>query len=455
MALPSANYPASLMPSPGEINADKDGGLLFETVTLSDKVIPGDHCNTMAVELEAVQTELGTDPAGSKTDVKTRLAVSLADDGSITATDAVRLDGEISPSQITGSQNNYNPSGLATANTMRLTSDGAYNITGLNAQSDGHLLLVVNVGSNTLTLKDEDAASSAANRFALTHDFALPAAGAAILRYDATATRWHLAGGVPKAYVDSSVALRGYIDGLILSNDTDTDHDINITAGVATDAGNAVLMSLSSETTKQIDAAWSVGDDAGGMLSGSVAADTWYHVFLIRRSDTGVVDAGFYTALDPSGVLPTNYDQYRRIGSVLTDGSANIIGFSQVGDEFLWDDPPLDIDVSNPGTSAVLRTLSVPPDVKVWANFTFRHFSSGVNIESYFSAPDVDDEAPSDSAGPLSDGNSSTGYAWVHNHSPVRTNTSGQVRSRITNSDANTSLRMVTRGWIDQRGKDA
>jgi hypothetical protein len=41
------------------------------------------HINSLQDEVQAIQEELGTDPAGSLTDVKTRLAVCLSDDGSI------------------------------------------------------------------------------------------------------------------------------------------------------------------------------------------------------------------------------------------------------------------------------------------------------------------------------------------------------------------------------------
>jgi hypothetical protein len=39
--------------------------------------------NTPYDEITAIETELGTDPAGTKSDVKTRLAVSLNDDGTL------------------------------------------------------------------------------------------------------------------------------------------------------------------------------------------------------------------------------------------------------------------------------------------------------------------------------------------------------------------------------------
>ena len=134
-----------------------------------------------------------------------------------------------------------------------------------------------------------------------------------------------------KAYVDASAILpTNYITGVVLSNDTDTEHDINVTSGEARDSTDAADIVLASEITKQIDAAWSVGDDAGGMDTGTVSTSTLYAVWVIKRSDTGVVDALFSTSFS-SPTMPTNYDYKRLLGWVLTDGSANIIQFLQLG----------------------------------------------------------------------------------------------------------------------------
>ena len=57
------------------------------------------------------------------------------------------------------------------------------------------------------------------------------------------------------------------------------------------------------------------------MDTGSVANNTWYHVHLIKRPVTGVVDVLFsLSATAPT--LPTSYTIFRRIGSMRTDGSA-------------------------------------------------------------------------------------------------------------------------------------
>jgi hypothetical protein len=162
-------------------------------------------------------------------------------------------------------------------------------------------------------------------------------------------------------------AATGFIGGLICSNDTDTDHDILISVGSARDYGDAVTMTLGTAITKRIDATWAVGDDAGGLDStDTVGGDTGYGVYLIRRSDTGVVDVMFSSDMTSAGsalTLPTNYDQKRLIGWVLTDASANIITFTQSGDYFRLTGDIIQLLNDSTITSNTYETLTVtaPP----------------------------------------------------------------------------------------------
>ncbi|WP_234838863.1 hypothetical protein [Sinorhizobium meliloti] len=104
---------------------------------------------------------------------------------------AVSLPGNISPSQITANQNDYNPANLTTASVLRLTSDASRNITSLAGGANGRILTVMNVGTNPIVLKNDDGATgTAANRFALTGDLTLAAKQSAMLMYDSTASRW-------------------------------------------------------------------------------------------------------------------------------------------------------------------------------------------------------------------------------------------------------------------------
>lgn len=165
-----------------------------------------------------------------------------------------------------------------------------------------------------------------------------------------------------QARANVSSALNGQLYGLTLSNNaTDATNDIDIAVGeAASTETNPVLMVLASALTKRLDAAWAVGSGNGGLDTGSIA-DTTYHVWLIQRSDTGVVDSLFSTSAT-SPTMPANYDRKRRIGSVIRT-SAAIRLFRQIEDRFLWAAP-----VSNRSSTAaatnILLSVSVPSGIR-------------------------------------------------------------------------------------------
>lgn len=120
-----------------------------------------------------------------------------------------------------------------------------------------------------------------------------------------------------------------YIIGLIPSNGTDTVKDIDFLTGICKDSTNVLSLESTSAFTKQIDANWALGTDQGGFPSAlTLSIDTWYHLFIIGKTD-GSVDFGFDTDLSATNLLSdaTGFTLFRRVGSVLTDGSSNIIQF--------------------------------------------------------------------------------------------------------------------------------
>lgn len=95
----------------------------------------------------------------------------------------------IAPAQITSDQNNYAPTGNATASVWELSTDANRTITGIAGGFAGRYLLLVNAGSFAITISDADAGSDAANQFK-TIDFAwtrIEVRGAVLLRHDGTA----------------------------------------------------------------------------------------------------------------------------------------------------------------------------------------------------------------------------------------------------------------------------
>jgi hypothetical protein len=100
------------------------------------------------------------------------------------------------PTQITADQNNYNPSGLDSANIVFLNSNGSRNITGLVAPtiSGGRFIMIINNGTNNITLIDNSASSTASNRFNFNGNTLLNPNEGVIIVYDVLNSRWRSTG---------------------------------------------------------------------------------------------------------------------------------------------------------------------------------------------------------------------------------------------------------------------
>jgi hypothetical protein len=83
-------------------------------------------------------------------------------------TGAFLLSGEVTPAQITSNQNDYAPTGIATASTLYLSADADNRrITGITTGAQGRVLMLRNSGSKIIKLMDNDSGSLAANRFSM------------------------------------------------------------------------------------------------------------------------------------------------------------------------------------------------------------------------------------------------------------------------------------------------
>ena len=255
-----------------------------------------------------------------------------------------------------------------------------------------------------------------------------------------------------KTYIGSG-APRGYLSGMGMSNDTDTDHDILVGVGIVRDAADAVDIELTSAITKQIDASWASGDDAGGLSSSlTLSADTWYHVHAIIVS--GSADIGFDTSVTAANLVADHSaTAYRRIGSVLTDSSSNIINFTQFQNEFIYDTQITNVSASGLGTSRVLQTVSTPLGVETRAILGILAVVSGSNSSVTFTVthPNVTDAtAASGIANNAGENSSNLNGTWAAGTHIVRTNTSSQVAFRQSFQATNY---INTNGYYDDRGQ--
>lgn len=244
-----------------------------------------------------------------------------------------------------------------------------------------------------------------------------------------------------------------FIGGLVASNDQATPNTIiDTSAGAATSDDNTTLMKISAFT--KTTGSWTVGAGNGCLDTGTVANSTWYHMFLVERTDTGIVDELCSTnASFPT--MPTNYSKKRYAYSFLTDSSAHIVAFKATpnGDTFYWTTPVLGFNDTGVTTTATLETLSgIPTGVKVHpiCRVSMSKDGNSVVLTSPTEEPDI---APSNAnpmtAEPGQDITDTTIAAGVTNMvcPYFITNTSAQIRAR--SSATSTTVSTVVRGWED------
>jgi hypothetical protein len=152
-----------------------------------------------------------------------------------TDTGAIAWSGDITPPTITANQDNYQPTGLSTAAILRLSTDASRDLRGLADGYDGRWFVLINVGTQNLTLRSEATSSTAANRFALTADISMVPNAMVLVLYDSTTLRWRaisstvtaVAGGADVEKLPVAAATTGNInlsspgavhDGRTLSN---------------------------------------------------------------------------------------------------------------------------------------------------------------------------------------------------------------------------------------------
>ena len=262
-----------------------------------------------------------------------------------------------------------------------------------------------------------------------------------------------------------SAAPTNYLTGLQLSNASDAEHDISVAAGTARDTADGVTITLDSAMVKRIDAAWASGTGNGGLATTlTLAANTWYHMHGIVVG--GAADVGFDTSpIAATLVAEDSATAYRRIGAVFTDSSSNIIPFSQVGDEFLWNTESSDLVISKnnqAGDVEIQVTIATPLSVTTWAkiNVDAVEISNGAGILIH--SPDVsigfaknNDQNtlyPAQSfSGRINSGSFTGGTFSVDR---VRTDKQSQISFSTAETDASADISFATIGWWDTRGKD-
>lgn len=104
---------------------------------------------------------------------------------------ATFLSGSTTPAALGAGDNDDVNLGVGTVVRARIAGNAAgSNLTGVTGGADGKLLILTNISANEIMIINEDAGSTAANRFAINGDMALPQNCSAIFIYDDNIDRW-------------------------------------------------------------------------------------------------------------------------------------------------------------------------------------------------------------------------------------------------------------------------
>ena len=233
--------------------------------------------------------------------------------------------------------------------------------------------------------------------------------------------------------------LRGFIDGLIISNNGTS--SITVQPGMAADSTTTAFITLASATTKTTSA-WASGTGNGGLDTGTIAANTWYHVFGISQAAGANPDVLFsLSATAPT--MPSTYPLFRRIGSQRTDGSSHWMPMVQKGDMFKWKTFANDISTGIAQTTLTLFTFTTPSGIKTQP-ILLPYQPSGNSALDIRSPDEASVGASfSDLMFYVANGMAISPNFW--------TNTSSQLLMCV-NLASNIIIKTI--GWIDSRNKD-
>lgn len=218
------------------------------------------------------------------------------------------------------------------------------------------------------------------------------------------------------------------------------------TTSITVAVGGSGGIWLGTTLTKTTAGAWVAGGNQPGMgTSLTIAASTWYFVFLAIIN--GQPDVFFDTSVTGAHA-PTGTTTIVRVGSFATDSSVHILQFVQVENRFKYSLPLTYVNGTVPGvTTAINLTIGVPPLANIEAELCggVQDPSGGVSI--YVSPLSITDVAASVATGANTATGSPTNIFGGFSNVYVAVNGSQQLRYRV--SSTTTAVWLTVTGYRD------
>jgi hypothetical protein len=246
------------------------------------------------------------------------------------------------------------------------------------------------------------------------------------------------------------------LTGWRLANDTTTPNTVlqfntDAVTSYAASRNNDVAIQTSAMFTKNITGAWAVGNGNGGLGNGVTrAASTYYHCFAIING--GVADAYFDTSASAAN-RPAGTTAWRRVGTIQTDGSSNIVGFFQTGDYFYSVETVIYSNQNGTRAMALLTISMIPLGISVRPLLTVGTSSFNGGNNSLSLAP-ADKITIGLTAASGYNGNTTTSVNSLSAVEGPLSNTVQQIGVSYSAPVASNGVYLYTHGWIDRRGQD-
>jgi len=215
--------------------------------------------------------------------------------------------GTVTPAQITSSQNDYNPAGFSSgATVMRLSTDASRNITGIQSQAGwtNRMLVIENVGSFPIVLKNQDSGSATTNRIKgyQVNDVTILQNDTIMLFYDLASSNWRVVGPAGTLNMGAINNLTG--TGFVLINGVGT---LGTTGGTS-----AQLAAAMTDETGAGAAVFGTGPTiASPVVSAQTNSDLTASTFVAVDSTKKMVSTATSAAL----ATTLSDDQHRRHGT--------------------------------------------------------------------------------------------------------------------------------------------
>lgn len=270
-----------------------------------------------------------------------------------------------------------------------------------------------------------------------------------------------LTGTYPNPTIASGVLMQnwyGDINGLITSytsgSAAGTSGSLNVGKGRAADTSGVYMMQIASGLTKTLASGttWKSGTSNAGLDAVYPVASLqsgWLHVHAIGDGNiTDVIICNNVSGVNPVS-LPSGMTYNRRIASIKTDASGNVVPYIQTGDTFLWANHKNDYVGVTLASGITTLNVSVPKGITT-TTILNAGFSNPAAGQSLFLISLMQDAIVSAGGAPTAYNEVAGQFGVVGSLQIVAV--SGSIRAKTV--AASGSLYLTTEGWIDTRGKD-